>query len=224
MNRFAWVTSSIGKKVLMALTGGGLLGFVIAHLAGNLLIFAGPSALNAYALKLEHVGWGLWVARTGLFAALVVHILTSVRLSIENGRARSQPYARTETARTTLAARTMLMSGILLLAFVIYHLLHFTFRVTHPDISHGIDAMGRRDVYTMVVKSFQHLPISVAYLVGVGAVCMHISHGIGSMFQTLGLNNERTTALVSNAGRAAAALIFLGYSAIPLAALTGYLR
>jgi succinate dehydrogenase / fumarate reductase cytochrome b subunit len=223
MTMWSWVTSSIGKKVLMALTGAALLAFVLAHLAGNLLVFAGPNALNAYARKLEHVGWGLWVARTGLFAALVVHILTSVRLSIENARARPQPYARLQAADTTVAARSMLLSGLLLLAFVVYHLLHFTFRVTHPEISHGLDAMGRRDVYTMVVRSFQQLPITIAYLLGVGAVCLHLSHGIGSMCQTLGLTNDRTVSLASHAGRLIAGLVFLGYSAIPVAALMGRL-
>ena len=117
-----------------------------------------------------------------------------------------------------------MLSGILLLVYIIYHLLHFTFRVTNPEISHGLDALGRRDVYTMVVRSFQQPPISLAYLLGVGAVCFHLSHGIASTCQTLGLSDERTLAVVSQAGAWAAVLIFLGYSAIPLAILLGMLR
>ena len=208
----------------MALSGLALLGFVIAHLAGNLLIFSGPNALNGYARKLEHLGWWLWAARMGLLAALLVHVWTSVQLSLENRRARPHPYARFNTAKTTLAARTMLLSGVLLLAFVAYHLLHFTFRVIHPEVSHGIDALGRRDVYTMVVRSFQQLPISLAYLVGVGAVCVHLSHGVASACQTLGLTDDRTLATVSQAGVWAAVLIFLGYSSIPLAVFAGLIR
>ena len=220
----SFLSSSIGKKVLMALSGLALSGFVLAHLAGNLLIFRGPGALNAYAAKLEHLGPWLWVPRAGLLAAIIVHIWTSVQLSLENRRARPQPYARFRPVETTLAARTMMATGILLLAFLIYHLLHFTFRVTNPEISHGLDAFGRRDVYTMVVRSFQQPLLSLAYLLGVGAVCFHLSHGIASTCQTLGLNNERTLALVSQAGAWAAVLIFLGYSAIPLAALLGMVK
>jgi succinate dehydrogenase / fumarate reductase cytochrome b subunit len=224
MSARAWFTSSIGKKTLMALSGLALLGFVMAHLAGNLLIFAGPDALNVYARKLEHFGPWLWAARAGLLAALVVHIVTSAQLTIENRRARPQPYARYRTVETTLAARTMVVTGVLLLAYLVYHLLHFTFRVTNPQISHGVDALGRRDVYTMVVRSFQQLPIAVAYVLGVAAVCVHLSHGIASTGQTLGLNNERTLAAISLGGRTLAAAIFLGYSAIPVAVFTGFIR
>ena len=207
----------------MALSGLALLGFVIAHLAGNLCIFLGPDALNAYARKLEHFGPWLWAARAGLLAALVVHVVTSAQLAIENRRARPQAYAAYRSVETTLAARTMMITGILLLAYLVYHLLHFTFRVTNPGISHGIDALGRRDVYTMVVRSFQDLRISVAYVLGVAAVCFHLSHGIGSVCQTLGLNNERTLAAVSAGGRALAIALFLGYSSIPLAVLMRFL-
>ena len=210
--------------MLMALSGLALFGFVLAHLAGNLLIFLGPDALNAYALKLEHFGAWLWAARAGLLAALVVHIVTSAQLTIENRRARPQAYAAYRPVETTLAARTMMATGILLLAYLVYHLLHFTFRVTNPGISHGVDALGRRDVYTMVVHSFQQLPISLAYVLGVGAVCIHLSHGIASTCQTLGLNNERTIAAVSLAGRMLAAAVFLGYSSIPVAVFAGYIK
>ena len=222
--RLSWLRSSIGKKILMAASGLALLGFVLAHLAGNLLIFLGPDALNAYAAKLEHLGAWLWAARGGLLAALVVHIVTSARLTIENRRARPQAYAVYRPVETTLAARTMAATGILLLAYLAYHLLHFTFRLTNPDISHGVDALGRRDVYTMVVRSFRQLPICLAYLAGVAMVCVHLSHGIGSACQTLGLNNERTLAVVSRAGRGIAAMIFFGYSSIPVAVLAGYLK
>ncbi len=224
MSARAWFASSIGKKTLMAASGLALLGFVLAHLAGNLLIFLGPGALNGYAKKMEGVGPWLWVARGGLLAAVTVHVWTSAQLSLENRRARPQPYARYRTVETTLAARTMMATGVLLLAYLAYHLLHFTFRVTNPEISHGVDAFGRRDVYTMVVRSFQQLPVSLAYILGVAAVCVHVSHGIASSCQTLGLNDDRTFTTVSQAGVWAAVLIFLGYSSIPLAVFAGFIR
>lgn len=220
----SWFFSSIGKKVLMALSGLALFGFVVAHLAGNLLIFRGSDSLNAYAAKLEHLGPWLWVPRLGLLAALALHIWASALVTLENRRARPQAYARYRPSETTLAARTMMATGLLLLAFLVYHLLHFTFRVTHPAISHGLDALGRRDVYTMVVRSFQQPLLSLAYVLGVGAVCVHLSHGVASTCQTLGLNNERTLTLVSQAGTWTAVAIFLGYSAIPLAILLGMIR
>jgi succinate dehydrogenase / fumarate reductase cytochrome b subunit len=224
MLSLSWIRSSLGKKMLMAASGLALSGFILMHLAGNLLIYRGPGALNAYAAKLEHLGPWLWAARAGLLAALVIHLVTSVQLTLENRRARPQAYAAYHPVETTLAARTMMATGVLLLAYLVYHLLHFSFRVTNPEISHGVDALGRRDVYTMVVRSFQQLPIAVAYVLGVAAVCMHLSHGIASTCQTLGLNNERTLAAVSLGGRALAAALFLGYSAIPVAVFTGVIR
>ena len=216
--------SSIGKKALMAASGLVLVGFVIAHLAGNLLIFAGPDALNGYAKKAEGLGVWLWVVRGGLLAAVAVHIWTSVQLSLENRRARARPYACFRTVETTLAARTMMATGLLLLAYLVYHLLHFTFRVTNPDISRGMDPLGRRDVYTMVVLSFRQPFISLAYIAGMAVLCLHLGHGIASSVQTLGLNNERTIPVVARIGQAVALVIFAGYISIPLAVLFGVVR
>jgi len=220
----SWVRSSIGKKVLMAASGAALSGFVVAHLLGNLLIFRGPDALNAYAKKLADHPSLLWTARSVLIAAVITHIITSLQLARENRRARPQPYHAYRPETTTLAARMMLVTGLLLLAYLTYHLLHFTFKLTNPSISHGVDALGRHDVYAMVVGSFQNPLIVLAYVLGVGTVCAHLSHGLGSMFQTLGLTNERTVAVFALAGRIAAALIFLGYVSIPAAVLSGIIR
>lgn len=224
MTALAWVRSSVGKKALMALSGLALALFMLIHLAGNLLIFGGPDAMNAYAVKLRHFGPWLWVARSGLIFAVILHIWTSVALAIENRQARPRYYGRYRTRTTSLAARFMLSTGVVFLAFLVYHLLHFTFRVTHPDLSHGVDALDRHDVYGMVVQSFQDPVLAFAYIIGVAAVCVHLSHGIGSTFQTLGYNDDRTLAIVSHVGWLASAMIFLGYSAIPLAVLFGYLR
>ena len=216
-----WLRSSIGKKVLMAASGLVLVGFVIAHLLGNLLIFAGPEALNEYAHHLRELGPILWLVRGVLVSAAVVHIITSIQVAHDNRAARPQPYRLHRSRETTLAARTMILSGLLVLAYLIYHLLHFTFRVTNPNISHAIDRLGHPNVYTMVVRSFQLPAISLAYIVAMTLLWLHLLHGIGSAFQSLGLNNERTLAVVKLGGRLMAAAIYLGYVSIPLAVLFG---
>src|SRR3990167_9323817 len=118
----------------------------------------------------------------------------------------------------------MLVSGLLVLAYLVYHLLHFTFRVTNPDLSQGVDALGRHDIYTMVVRSFQHTPIALAYIAGRAFVCLHLSHGVASAFQTLGLTTERTIPVLSWFSRLFALAVFLGYCAIPVAVLSGVVR
>jgi succinate dehydrogenase / fumarate reductase cytochrome b subunit len=220
----AWLRSSIGKKTLMAASGLLLVGFVIVHLADNLLIFLGSDVLNGFAHRLHRLGPLLWSARILLLAAVIIHFLTSIQLTVENRRARGRRYAVYRTAETTLTARTMALSGLLLLAYVVYHLLHFTFRLTDPGLAHLTDARGRHDVYRMVVRSFQQPPVVLAYLAGLVVVCAHLHHSIGSVFQTLGLVNERTLPVVTKAGRTLALLLFLGYAAIPLAVLLGVVR
>lgn len=216
--------TSLGKKVLMAVSGLILVGFVIMHVLGNLTIFLGPDALNAYALKLRHFGALLWVARGVLLLAVIVHLVTSIQLTIENRRARPVGYRVQRTVETTLGAKTMALSGILLLAYLVYHLLHFTFGVTHPQLAHLTDPLGRHDVYTMVVVSFQNRSLSLAYLIAMAMLCLHVGHGIGSAPQTLGLTTESTIPVFQRFGRILAGLLFLGYSAIPLAVLGGFIR
>ena len=218
------VRSSIGRKALMAVSGFILFGFLIAHLFGNLLVFSGPEALNAYALKLRKLGPGLWLARGLLLTALITHVWTSIQLAIENRRARQQRYAVYHPSETTWAARTMMLSGALLLAYLVYHLLHFTFHVAHPALTRVADGAGHPNVYAMVVMSFRHWPIVAAYVVGVGVVCAHLSHGIASGVQTLGLNNERTLKIVTRLARLVALAIFLGYISIPAAVLGGIVK
>ena len=214
--------SSIGKKILMAATGLILFVFVIGHLLGNLLIFAGPDAINGYAQKLRHMAPVLWSVRLLLLTALLLHIWTSVHLAIENRRARGPVgYRRFHPAVTSLAARTMMLSGILVLVYVVYHLLHVTFRTAHPEVAHLTDPLGRDDVYTMMVLSFRRWPIALLYLGGVGLLCAHLSHGAASALQTLGLNDARMLPRFTLVGRVLSWLIFLGYAAIPLAVLIG---
>lgn len=216
-----WSRSSIGRKLIVAVTGLLLLGFVFGHLAGNLLIFAGPEALNAYAKKLRDLGWLLWAMRIGLIATVLVHILVSIQLARENRAARPIGYAMQRRRETTLAGRTMVLSGLVLLVFIVYHLLHFTFRITHPELAHLTDALGRHDVYTMVVRSFHSLPLSAFYIVAMALLTLHLSHAVSSSAQTLGLSNERTLRRLGLVSKLIAVLIFVGYSVIPVAILLG---
>lgn len=207
----------------MAVSGLILLGFVIAHLLGNLLIYQGPDAINAYAKKLRDIGPLLWTLRVGLLTMLVVHVWASLLVSRENRKARPIPYRRTHSLVTTPAARTMLLSGLLVCAYLVYHLLHFTFRLAHPELSRATDALGHVDVYTMMVLSFQQWAISLAYIVGMALLCLHLSHGTASSFQTLGITNEHTLPIVTHISRLVALVLFLGYSSIPVAVLCGWL-
>ena len=216
--------SSIGKKAVMGVTGLMLLGFVAAHLLGNLSIYAGPNGINSYAVHLRELGPLLWVARILLLTAVVLHIVTAVALVRENRAARPVSYARSATIQTTYAARTMAVSGVIILAFIIYHLMHFTFRTTHPELAHLRDAMGRDDVYTMVVKSFQQPLVAGAYILAQLLLASHLSHGISSLFQSLGLRDERIACCLKKAGCAAAWIIFAGYCSIPLSAFFGLLK
>jgi len=221
---FQYFESSTGKKFLMAFSGAILFLFIIGHLAGNLQIFEGQNRINAYAVFLRQLGEILWLVRIILIAMVAVHIWTSVQLTIENKRARPIAYENKRYIKASTASRTMFWSGIIVLGFIIYHLLHFTFLKVHPQYSHLVDAQGRHDVYSMMVLSFQRWPISLVYIVCVFLLCYHLSHGISSMFQSLGFNSNRTRHPLSVWGARVAWLIFIGYAAIPAAVLAGIVK
>jgi succinate dehydrogenase / fumarate reductase cytochrome b subunit len=208
----------------MGASGLMLVGFAVAHLLGNLLIFFGPDALNAYAQKLEHLGVLLWAARISLLAAAAAHIATGIQLAHENRAARPIGYRKQQSLSTTWAAKTMALSGALLLAYIIYHLLHFTFGVTHPSAANLTDHLGRHDVYSMVVLGFQDLPVSIGYILAMGLLSSHLAHGIASMFQSIGLTDERARPALEGASRLIALGLFIGYSSIPLAVMLGIVR
>jgi len=217
----AVLRSSIVKKAIMGLTGLGLVGFVIMHLIGNMLIFLGPDALNAYAEKLRHLGPVLWAARISLIVMTVLHVWMAIWLTRENRAARPVGYEMVKPIETTLAARTMMVSGALLIVYIAYHLAHFTFGLTHPAIAHLKDPLDRHDVYSMVVLRFQNPLVVLFYVAGMAVLCMHLSHGIASMFQSLGLTGERTVAVLQRLSRLAAMAIFAGYVSIPLSIVLG---
>jgi len=218
--------SSLGKKYIMALTGCALFGFVIAHLAGNLQIFLGPENLNRYGYFLQTTPELIWPARIGLIVLVVLHIVAAVQLSAQNKRARSIPYAQYEVVAASYASRTMLMSGLIIAAFVIYHLLHFTVQIpginfTGQDFRVLEDAKQRHDIYQMMVVGFKQPLVSGFYILGMALLCLHLSHGASSMFQSLGWKNKYYGWFIDKAAIVVAVLIFLGYCSIPLAVLFG---
>jgi succinate dehydrogenase / fumarate reductase cytochrome b subunit len=222
--KFTVREASIGKKILVAGSGFFLLAFVIVHLVGNLQAFAGPEAINGYAEKLRHLAPVLWAARLFLISMLVLHVWLAARLAWENRRARPVRYACEDTVQASFASRTMMMSGLLVFVFVVYHLLHFTFRVTHPVFAHLVDAHGRHDVYAMMVLSFQERSLSSFYVLATGLLALHMSHAGWSMFQTSGAIPARGFKLVQHMAGALALAVFLGYSSIPLAVVWGVIK
>lgn len=217
--------TSVGSKYVMALTGLGLIGFVLVHMVGNLLIFLGRDALNAYAKSLEDKGALLWAARGGLLAIFLVHVVLGLRLTRQNQAARGTPYAREDTLRASWASRHMLLTGMVVLAFLIYHLLHFTFGVTDPENYKNVlarDSTNRPDVAEMVVRGFARLPVALGYVVAQVFLCLHLWHGGSSWFQSLGLNQPAYNPLLRAIGPGLALLVLVGNSSIPLAILLGW--
>jgi succinate dehydrogenase / fumarate reductase cytochrome b subunit len=215
--------SSIGKKLLMAFTGLVLFGFATGHLVGNLQIFLPPEKINAYGLLLESLGGALWLIRLFLLACVVIHIWLAIQLTVENRAARPTGYGVDHTSRATLASRVMARTGLVVLAFLIFHLAHFTVRVGHPEWSEHTYRLASgtavRDVYSMVVQGFSNLGVSIFYIIAVGLLSYHLSHGIVSMLQSLGLKNERWTRGLEGFAVVYCWGYFLLNAAIPLAVL-----
>jgi len=203
----------------MALSGLVLAGFVLGHMTGNLLMFKGPESLNAYATW-RHANPGLlWGARIVLILSTIAHIWTGIQLTLENRAAREGGPAVDATRRASLSSRTMPYSGIVILAFLVFHLLHFTFRQVALG---GVDFGD--NVYKMVVAGFSNPFVAVFYIVSLLLLCLHLSHGISSVFQTLGLRNERWRSRLDCVASLYAWIVALGFISIPLAVLTGCLK
>jgi len=216
------LTSSVGRKVLMALSGFFLLGFVIVHLIGNSTIFVGSDWINAYAQHLHDLGPFVWVFRAFMLFMLSIHILFGVILTLENWGANPGKYAVNKKLKVTFASKTMIWTGLLLLAFIVGHLLQFTLRVT-PDIVLTADEVGRFDVFTMVVSSLRITLIAAFYILAMIILFLHTSHGIQSFLQTLGMSNDKLQPRYNLAGYLISTLFLVGYGAIPVLILTGIL-
>jgi succinate dehydrogenase / fumarate reductase cytochrome b subunit len=226
--------SSLGKKYIMAVSGFVLFLFVVGHLVGNLQIFLGPEAINRYGHFLQNLGEGLWIVRLGLLAFIALHIWSAIRLSAENKAARPIGYAEYRPVGSSYASRTMLMSGIIIFVFIIYHLLHYTLCVKGVNLTQydfrspeftqpipGTVGLERHDVYRMMVVGFSNPIVSGFYILGVGLLCLHLSHGVSAMFQSLGWKNKVYGPFLDKAARVTAILIFTGYISIPIAVLAG---
>ena len=217
-------SSSIGIKLIVAVTGGLLLLFVIGHMVGNLQIYLGQDALNTYAEKLHAFPALLWVIRLGLLAIAAVHIVLTIYLALQNKLARPTPYRRKEAIKATLSSRTTVVSGLVILAFVLYHLMHFTWRVTNPEYSALTDMQGRFDVYSMIILSFQNVFVSVAYTIARLLLGYHLNHGVASVFQTIGWNTPRTQPLFERLALAVATIIVVGNISIPITIFLGLVK
>ncbi len=218
MNRlFALWGTTVGKKVAMAATGIILILFLVSHMISNVLIFRNPEHLDSYAAWLRSLGPALWIARGGLLAAVVVHVIAAYQLTLLARRARPVAYARHEYQVATYASRTMRWGGLLLLVFIIFHILHFTTGTFHPDFRPG--EVGRN-----VVIGFQVTPVAVFYVVVMLFLGLHLSHGIWSAFQTFGLNHPSYNRSRRLLAWGLAILVAGGLATIPAAAILGYLK
>jgi len=210
-------TSTTGKKAAMAVSGCILFLFVVGHLIGNLQIYEGPRKLNEYAVLLRSMPALLWSVRIVLLAMVFLHIWTSVLLAGRNIVARPVGYQKKTATGSSYASRTMYWSGPIILAFVIYHLLDFTFGVVNPHYEPG-------NVYANVVASFQVIPVAAFYIIAMLLLCLHLYHGLWSMFQSLGIAHPRYTPMLRRGAAVLATLIAAGNISIPVAVLSGWVR
>lgn len=215
------ISISLGKKYFVAVTGALLLLFVIGHMIGNLQVFIGQDQMNTYAEKLQALGPILWIIRGALILIAVLHIWFAIKLKLENVAARPIQYARRNWVEASLASRTMIWSGLLIFAFIAYHLAHFTLHWTHPEYDNLVDSLGRKDVYSMVILGFKNWIISGFYIVMMFLLAAHLTHGVKSMFQSMGWNSDRWEPRLHKLAWAVAIVLFLGYISIPIAILAG---
>ena len=227
----------------MALTGLILVLFVLGHMLGNLQIFLGPDAINAYAYKLHHVMPTalLWAIRLFLIVCVSVHLWAAISLTIDNRKARPENYSVRKSVQATYAAKTMRMSGLILLAFIFFHLAHYTARIIpgkeyneqiadvvlvkngKPVIENGQPVMTF-NVYDMMIEGFQVWWVSAFYILATGLLCLHLAHGFSSMFQTVGLRNSKWRQFLNRVALGYGLLVFIGFAVIPVAVLSGFLE
>lgn len=229
----AYWQSSIGKKIIVALTGLAMVLFLAGHLTGNLLIYAGRDAFNDYAEFLHKAGHGalIWVARIGLLVVVTLHVWATILLTRENKAARKQEYEFKATIQASKSSRMMIVSGLTILAFIIFHILHFTIKAGSSfgdmiDVPH-LSQTGeiRHNAYGMVIAGFSPGFLNffsvLFYLIAMSLLCSHLSHGVASMFQTLGFRSKKSSDLIQKISVGYAVIIWAGFISIPLAIFLG---
>jgi succinate dehydrogenase / fumarate reductase cytochrome b subunit len=219
--------STIGKKVIMAVTGLVLVLFVIGHMAGNLQVFIGPAKMNTYAAFLQGLGELLWLVRIALVVALVLHVLMAWQLTRIKQAARPVGYATRSPQVSTLASRTMRWGGVLLLAFIVFHILHFTTgslfpRASRPDAAYP--AFSHIDVYGNVISAFRVPWVVAFYVVSMLFLMLHLFHGAWASVRTLGLVKPSDNPLRRRTATVIALVVWLGFTAVPVAVFLGMVR
>ncbi|GAC1386671.1 MAG: succinate dehydrogenase cytochrome b subunit [Herpetosiphon sp.] len=218
--------TTIGKKAIMAITGIILVGFVVFHMLGNMKVYLGPQHFNDYAVGLRAFGGPflgteqfLWLARVVLLVAVGLHIMAAVQLTRLSRASRPVAYARKEVT-VNYASRTMRWGGVIILLFIVYHILHFTIGAVGYKPGQYVEG----DVYHNVVAGFQVWYVSAFYIAAMVALGFHLYHGVWSMFQTLGANNNRTTHALHTLSMVIAGLVVAGNISVPVAVLVGLVR
>jgi succinate dehydrogenase / fumarate reductase cytochrome b subunit len=209
--------SSVGRKILMSISGQLLIIFVLMHMIGNSTIFFG--GLNAYAEHLHSLPPLVWIFRLVMLAAIATHICYGTMLTLENKAANPGAYAVNRPLKRSFASENMIWTGLLILAFILYHLIQFTFN-GHP----GMDAVNRPDVFKMVVSGLSSAGIAVLYMAAMVMLFLHLSHGIPSFLQTMGWNNDNTVECTRTGGKVISAILMLVYISIPAVILAGLLK
>ena len=217
--------STVTKKVLMALTGLILVLFVLGHMAGNLQMFISQDVMNHYAYLLQHMPYGLlWVVRSVLLVAVLTHGLLALILTLENRRARPEGYRVKKTMQASLASKTMGVSGSIILIFIFFHIGHFTLRCIFPEYKTDafyttLNGMEVYDVYKMVITGFSKPLVSIFYIISMAFLCLHLSHGVSSMFQSIGWRNKKWKGCLDTFALIYGWVIFLGFISTPIAIL-----
>ena len=243
-----FIQSTIGRKIIMALSGLVLVLFVMGHMLGNLQIFLGPDVINAYAYKLHHLlpASALWAVRLVLLGTIAVHLWAAITLTLDNRKARPQGYLEDKVVQASYSSRTMRMSGVILLAFIIFHIAHFTVRAVPAGMKGGDEGVLRvtkvplvkngeavlkngQEVMTfnvndMMVLGFENGWVSAFYIIATGLLCMHLTHGFSSMFQSVGLRNGLWRKRLDRVALAYGWIVFLGFAIIPISVMTGILK
>jgi succinate dehydrogenase / fumarate reductase cytochrome b subunit len=215
---FAFWRTTVGKKIVMAVSGVILIAFLIGHLAGNLLVFRGAPALDAYSAFLKRELGPLWVARSILFVAVILHVVAAAQLAVLDRKARPQPYTRAQARAATIASRTMRIGGLLIAAFVVFHLLHLTAGTIRPA------PFEETRIYDNVIGGFRIWWVTALYAVAMAAIGLHLFHGAWSWLRTLGLSRPSAEPLQRPIAAALAILIWAGFTSIPLAVFFGLVR